>query len=182
MRGVGRGRWIVAKPRDGTPGNLGDPALSVGDRRPERECRQKTIDPGPPSVSARMAGARERMHKPPAGRHGTGWRTNKPKGRRSGGRSARIVLMTAGNRGRRDPTEGRGAPHVQTHWRETRGDSELRNVTTKRKWIAEQGRTRLTSDTSRPADHGSTSMSETHMRGTGCGNARTSGSVGGEAR
>ena len=46
---------------------------------------------------------------------GTGWRTNKPKGGVAGSRSACIVLMTAGNRGRWDPSEGRRASHVQDH-------------------------------------------------------------------
>lgn len=43
-------------------------------------------------------------------RRGTGKRTNKPKGSNAGSHSALIVLMKAGNRVRRDPVEGSGAP------------------------------------------------------------------------
>ena len=50
-----------------------------------------------------------------AGPHGTGRRTNKPKGRGVGGRSAPIVPLTLGNRGQRDPAEERRASHEQIH-------------------------------------------------------------------
>ena len=59
-------------------------------------------------------------------RRGTGWRINKPKGRRAGSRSACIVLLTAGNRGRRDPCEGRRASHAQGHGGETGRKPEFR--------------------------------------------------------
>ncbi|GEM_PF-4793981 len=89
--------------------------MSVGAEKPERECRLKTIVPGLSSVSARMTGARKRKHKPrqvatvPAGE------TNEPKECRIGSRSILIVLSRAGNRGHRDPNEGRGMSYVQIH-------------------------------------------------------------------
>ena len=53
-------------------------------------------------------------------KRGTGWRINKPKGSSAGSRNACIVLRTAGNRGRRDPSEERGASREQSHGRDTR--------------------------------------------------------------
>ena len=72
---------------------------------------------------------------------GTGWRINKPKGCRAGSRSGLIVLLTAGNRDRRDPSEGRGSPHGQNHWRETLEETmSSTNTSTQRQWIAEKAR------------------------------------------
>ena len=67
-------------------------------------------NPGPEWLPAAAPGARERRHEH-AGAHGTGRRNNKPKGSGIGGRSAFIVLLKTGNRGHRDPDEGREASH-----------------------------------------------------------------------
>ena len=67
-------------------------------------------NPGPERLPAAAPGARERRHEH-AGAHGTGRRNNKPKGSGIGGRSAFIVLLKTGNRGHRDPDEGREASH-----------------------------------------------------------------------
>ena len=49
--------------------------------------------------------------------------------------------QTAGNRDRRDPSEGRGASHGQNHWKETLEETmSSTNTSTKRQWIAEQAR------------------------------------------
>ncbi len=53
---------------------------------------------------------------------------NKPKGSRSGSRSAFIVLLTAGNRVRWDPPEGRGVPHGQAPGGETVREPESREA------------------------------------------------------
>ena len=56
---------------------------------------------------------------------------------RAGSRSAFIVLTTAGNRTRRDPTEGWEAPRDENRWRETRERTlSLANLSTKRQRIA----------------------------------------------
>ena len=61
----------------------------------------------------------------------------------AGSRSAFIVLRTLGNRAWRDPAEGREAPRVENHWRETReGALDLTNLSTKRQWIAELARSK----------------------------------------
>ena len=82
-----------------------------------------------------------------AGPHGTGRRTNKPKGRGVGGRSAPIVgrevPLTLGNRGQRDPAEERRASHeapsndpLMGH---DGGNPEFhKHTSTKQQWIAEQ--------------------------------------------
>src|SRR6267154_1702736 len=61
----------------------------------------------------------------------------------AGSRSAFIVLPTSGNWARQDPTEGREAPQVESHWRETRERTlDLMNLSTKRQWIAELARSK----------------------------------------
>src|SRR6267154_5940440 len=61
----------------------------------------------------------------------------------AGSRSAFIVLPTSGNWARQDPTEGREAPQVESHWRETRERTlDLMNLSTKRQWIAELTRSK----------------------------------------
>src|ERR1700681_2336878 len=55
-----------------------------------------------------------------------------------GSRSAFIVPMTAGNRARRDPNEGREAPRGENRWRDTReGTMDAAKLLTKRHWIVE---------------------------------------------
>src|ERR1700681_1088665 len=55
-----------------------------------------------------------------------------------GSRSAFIVPMTAGNRARRDPNEGREASRGENQWRDTReGTMDPANLLTKRHWIVE---------------------------------------------
>src|SRR5258707_11141387 len=51
--------------------------------------------------------------------------------------------MTSGNCTWRDPIEGREAPRMESHWRETReGTLNPTTVSTKRKWIAELARSK----------------------------------------
>jgi RNA-directed DNA polymerase len=51
--------------------------------------------------------------------------------------------MTAGNRARRDPSEGRETPRGENHWNETReGALDPANLSTKRQWIADLARTK----------------------------------------
>src|ERR1700681_4142457 len=58
-----------------------------------------------------------------------------------GSRSAFIVPMTAGNRARRDPNEGREASRGENQWRGTReGTMDPANLLTKRHWIVELAR------------------------------------------
>ena len=66
-------------------------------------------NPGPTTClrgigSARATTQIERAHMVLTGEN------NKPEGRSVGSRSAFIVLLKTGNRGHRDPAEGRGAP------------------------------------------------------------------------
>ena len=94
--------------------------------------RDKSNEVGPAAAKAlarrrRTAQRRERESEhETAGARGTGWRINKPKGRVAGNRSACIVLLTAGNRGRRDPSEGRRASDEQGHGWETGRKPEFR--------------------------------------------------------
>ena len=39
--------WTGAKSRDGSPGNLGDPALARGQRGWKGDCQRENPDPGP---------------------------------------------------------------------------------------------------------------------------------------
>src|SRR6202165_3315191 len=58
-----------------------------------------------------------------------------------GSRSAFIVPLTAGNRARRDPNEGREASRGENQWRDTReGTMDPANLLTKRHWIVELAR------------------------------------------
>jgi len=60
-----------------------------------------------------------------------------------GSRSALIVLVTLGNRTRRDPIEGRGASRGENRRRETRERTlSLTNLSTKRQRIAELARSK----------------------------------------
>lgn len=90
---------------------------------------------------------------------------NKPKGHSAGSRSAFIVLVTAGNRVRWDPPEGRGASYEQDLGGETARELE-----------------------SRHAVHGTAGDSRTEREARICRTRslvrqlRTLGSVGGEGR
>src|SRR5258707_550777 len=58
-----------------------------------------------------------------------------------GSRSAFIVPLTAGNRARRDPNEGRGASRGENQWQDTwEGTMDPANLLTKRHWIVELAR------------------------------------------
>ena len=100
----------IAEPREGLPGNLGDPVPSVSGTAGRGRASVNNPDPGPERCPAAAPGARERRHEH-AGAHGTGRRNNKPTGSGIGGRSAFIVLLRTGNRSHRDPGEGREASH-----------------------------------------------------------------------
>ena len=67
-----------AKPRDGSPGNLGDPAFA---RRERAACPGRRG--GPKLLARRRAcigvGSASATYEPPTGTCGTGWRINKPK-------------------------------------------------------------------------------------------------------
>ncbi len=103
--------------------------------------------PRPPSSACGTDGALRRTQMRRVV-HGTGWRINKPKGCWAGSRSALIVLGPPrvgggkeGNRVRRDPLQGSGAPHEENHARETVEDTlRFTNTSTKRAWIAEMAR------------------------------------------
>lgn len=81
-----------------------------------RPCETQSVgmnrlhDQSRPDACLWASGALRRRHER-AGTHGTGRRNNKPKGSGFGSRSAFIVLRKTGNRGHRDPGEGREASH-----------------------------------------------------------------------
>jgi RNA-directed DNA polymerase len=61
----------------------------------------------------------------------------------TGGRSVFIVPVRSGNRAWRDPKEGREAPRLESHWRETwERTLDLTNLSTKRQWIADLARSK----------------------------------------
>ena len=129
------GSWSGAKAQDGSPGNLRNPAhvhtRALGTRQPAEHV------PGPVPVLHRHGSA----VKASTNLGGNVWcpEANQISDRnaRAGSRSAFIVLTTAGNRTRRDPTEGWEAPRDENRWRETRERTfSLANLSTKRQRIA----------------------------------------------
>ena len=109
---VGRGPRTYAELRDGSPGNLGGPVLSMR----EKSLRESPATAKAPARRRSTAQRRERgSEHGNAGRHGTGWRNNKPKGSKAGSRSVLIVpaLCAAAHVRRR-----RGTASGGTRWRE----------------------------------------------------------------
>ena len=84
-------------------------------REPVGGATGMVTKPRPDARTCGASGARGATPRTAQGPHGTGRRTNKPKGRGVGGRSAPIVPLTLGNRGQRDPAEERRASHEQIH-------------------------------------------------------------------
>ena len=134
------GSWTGAKSRDGSSGNLGDPALARGQRGWKGDCQHENPDPGP-SPGLYGDGSAPGRTRTPAGTRGAGWRINKPKDMRGQEVVApSIVLTKTGNRGHRDPAEGRGASHVRTTGGKHAETLSSESVSTRQEWIAKQAR------------------------------------------
>ena len=87
--------------------------LPVGEVAGRGMASVNNKDPGPPSGlhgdGSALADTNAQAATEPAGE------TISRRTRGAGSRSAPIVPLKAGNRGHRDPPEGSGASHVQTH-------------------------------------------------------------------